>query len=60
MPSLDTFIIGGIGAWYEGNMQAWFGDYRFSHTIEKAHGGEPAWLAYLHNRRNDYISFWGL
>lgn len=33
---------------YNAVMQHYFGDYRFSHTIERMYGGEPWWLRGIH------------
>lgn len=50
----ETWLIGRLGEAYNEVMQAYFGDYRFSHTIEFVYDGEPGWLDYLHREYELY------
>lgn len=54
----DVFILGILGLWYNTNMQSFFGDYRFSHTIQ-SHFGEPGWLRYFHESHKEFYDAFG-
>lgn len=54
----EIMVVGLAGLVYNSLMQLSFGDYRFSHSIEERHGGEPEWLKRLHDDYAAYESMW--